>query len=88
MVPQWNEMVKLEITKLHFVVFVLPLDRLSKSLLQEIGMMMNYLVEWGMRSENVIVVLNKCDFYIEQLLNNYESSLQTLVELFNNNSWV
>ena len=88
MVPQWNEMVKREITKLHFVLFVLPLDRLSKSLLQEIGMMMNYLVEWGMRSENVIVVLNKCDFYIEQLLNNYESSLQTLVELFNNNSWV
>jgi hypothetical protein len=64
MVPQWNEMVKLEITKLHFVVFVLPVDRLSKSLLQEVGMMMDFLVGWGMRSENVIVVLNKCDFYI------------------------
>lgn len=63
MVPKWNEMVSREITRLHFVLFVLPVDRLSKSLLQEVAMMMEFLTNWGMKAENVIVVLNKCDFF-------------------------
>lgn len=63
MVPKWNQMVSLEITRLHFVIFVLPVDRLSKSLLQEVGIMMEFLVKWEMKPANIIVILNKCDFY-------------------------
>jgi hypothetical protein len=56
-------MVSKEITRLHFVVFVIPVDRLSKSLLEEVALMTQFLIKWEMKTENVVLVLNKCDFF-------------------------
>jgi len=81
MVPKWNEMVSKEITRLHFVVFIIPVDRLSKSLLEEVGLMTNFLIKWDMKAENVVVVLNKCDFFSDELIEGYINGLKSVVDL-------
>lgn len=77
MIPEWNTLVKRELTRLHCVVFVLPIDRISKSLSQEISLMINFLVSCGMRTEHVLVVLNKVDFFRDDLIDNYEDKLKS-----------
>lgn len=37
------------LTKIHLVLFVIPVDRLSKSLLVELEKMFQALAEWGMQ---------------------------------------
>ncbi|EGG19797.1 hypothetical protein DFA_06899 [Cavenderia fasciculata] len=75
MIPQWNKLVSRELAAVHIVVFVLPLDRLSMSLLEELAMMTQFLINWGMKEENLVVILNKCDFFIESLVENYVQKL-------------
>ena len=55
MIPQWNELVKKELHRLHFVVFVIPVDRMSKGLLQEVALMTSFLEKWGMKQHNGLV---------------------------------
>jgi energy-coupling factor transporter ATP-binding protein EcfA2 len=76
LLPEWNELIIEELTLVHMVVFVLPPDRLSESLLHEVVLLTQALVSWGMRSENVMVVLNKCDFFKPEVLDSFEETLR------------
>jgi len=73
----WVKMIKEEITAVHYVVYVLPLDRLSSTLLEEIIVMTRRFIDWGMSKEHVILLLNKCDFWNPVEIQKYSNSLQT-----------
>jgi GTPase SAR1 family protein len=76
LLPGWNKLVKEVLTDVHYVVFVLPMDRYSSSLFQELQNMVEHLVKWGMKPEHVIVLLNKTDLYSDELVDSYLTSFR------------
>jgi len=81
MIADWNQLIKKEITEIHFVLIVLPVDRLSMSLLEEVAVMADALIGWGMQKEHVILCLNKCDFFKEKNLAEFEAQIKGMAEL-------
>ena len=77
MVDDWNTMVKNTLTEVHHVVFVLPIDRYSKSTIEELAKMVNQLTAWGMKSDNVVVLLNKRDFWSEEVIARYTEEFRS-----------
>ena len=78
MMGEWSRLSREELQRVHFVIFVLPPDRLSHNLMGEMNKMVEFLTNHGMRQANVLVLLNKCDFFKEVVINQYEEQLRHL----------
>lgn len=71
MLPDLQRMVMDKLTKVDFVIFVLPIGRCPASMTKELSATVAKLVEWGMLPEHVIVLLNKRDFITDEAVTSY-----------------
>jgi len=76
MVNEWNANVEKYINVVDYVIFVFPMQRFPASLTKELRDMVRTLEEWGMKQHNVIVVLNKTDFYTEAKVNEFIATIR------------
>ena len=77
MVEDWNTMVTNTLTEVHYAIFVLPIDWYSKSTIEGLAQLVNQLTTWGMKSDNVIVLPNKRDFWSEEVIIRYTEKFRS-----------